>query len=156
MGLDACKDAKQRLAKNYEDIKEHLLAALGPRIDLDDEAKTVIEFWRTDGSHASLGEPLTPLQALLQERSKIQHSQFWAANYLASEVALDIRQQVREAVSEAAEVDDYTRDLVISSLFQELIFETPLLPWLERQEGWLSVKLSVVLQEWINNPEWTC
>jgi hypothetical protein len=42
-----------------------LSAALGPGIDLDDEAKTVIEFWRTDGSHASSAKPLTPLQALL-------------------------------------------------------------------------------------------
>jgi hypothetical protein len=149
--LEASNDASQRRAKIYQQIKQVLSAALGPNVDLDEEARIVIEIWQQSfGMFEELPKPQDPLQRLLCEYHKISEEisieQFTTALKQTEKIAAETRTHV----ADAARLCAGQTDVVMRSLL--LRFIPIVLPWLGQQRRRGSIELHAALERWFDDP----
>jgi hypothetical protein len=65
--------AEERRVRKLQQIKQLLSIALGPDVDLNQEAKRLIEQWeKTATAEIRLPKPSAPLQCLLREYHEIR------------------------------------------------------------------------------------
>jgi hypothetical protein len=113
--MDRLDALNERRAKIYEDIKRLISAALGPDVDLDDEAKTVIRIWY-ESPYSNRENPQSPLGVLLLEHdrvdSQIEPIRVDAELIRTEETARSIRQQIQALVA-SIEPSHWTRNAAV-------------------------------------------
>jgi len=169
MNLEAWNKAERRRADKFLEIKKFLSDALGPSVDLDEEAQNAIDSWEECVEIQEIPpKPKGPLQKLLREyhdfcvviwslededKLGVEDRENIEALDRAQILAAGINSQIEELLTGTR--SGSARDYVLQHLFASLNFGNPeLLSWLDRQCGPGSARLSAALRDWIANPKY--
>jgi hypothetical protein len=153
--MDSLDTLNERRAKIYEDIKRLISAALGPNVDLDEEAKTVINIWY-ESPDSNQENPKSPLEILLLEHdrvdSQIEPNRVDAELTLTATTARNIRQQL-QALFASIQPSRWTRSAAIHHVLDDVLSTPEILDWLSHRRTPERARLDAAVRDWLNADE---